>query len=118
MKKKLMKNLLLVLTMIVLCFAVCVTASALNDEGRCGDDAYYIYDVDTKTVTITGFGKIGNSNHCEWPSPFAYNADIEVVIIEDGAVYVKEATCKNGDCVKLGKITKKRLWSLCNRRLY
>ena len=43
----------------------------------------------------------------------AFNTGTNLVIIEDGAVYVKEATCKNGDCVKLGKITKKGESIIC-----
>lgn len=43
----------------------------------------------------------------------AFNTGTNLVVIEDGAVYVKEATCKNGDCVKLGKITKKGESIIC-----
>ena len=46
MKKKLIKNLLLVLTMVVLCFAVCVMASA-ETEG------YYTYEVVDGNAIIT-----------------------------------------------------------------
>ena len=42
MAKKLIKNLMLVIAMVVLCFAVGLTASAQGIiTGTCGDDAYW-----------------------------------------------------------------------------
>ena len=43
----------------------------------------------------------------------AFNTGTNLVIIENGAVYIKEADCKNGDCVNMGKITKKGESIIC-----
>ena len=42
-----------------------------------------------------------------------FDTGSNLVVINDGAVYIKEADCKNGDCVKMGKITKKGESIIC-----
>lgn len=36
------------------------TAFAKTIEGECGDNASFVYDYDTKTLTISGTGAIGD----------------------------------------------------------
>ncbi len=81
MQKKLMKNLLFIMTMVVLCFAVGVTASALEPTGQCGDDVYWNYNETTGELEISGEGDMWDY---EWEkSPF-YRSDIKSIIIENG----------------------------------
>ena len=42
-----------------------------------------------------------------------FDTGTNLVVINDSTVYVKEATCKNGDCIKMGKITKKGESIIC-----
>ena len=42
-----------------------------------------------------------------------FDAGTNLVVINDGVVYIKEANCKNGDCVNMGKITKKGESIIC-----
>ena len=91
MKKKLIKNLLLVLTMVVLCFAVCVTASAedkaIIDSGECGAQGdnviWTLYD--DGELVISGEGAMEDDDFYFRSSHWReYDNLVKVVIIEEG----------------------------------
>lgn len=42
-----------------------------------------------------------------------FDAGTNFVVIQDGAVFIKQADCKNQDCVNMGKITKKGESIIC-----
>lgn len=42
-----------------------------------------------------------------------FDTGTNLVIIQDGAVFIKQADCKNQDCVRLGQITKKGESIIC-----
>ena len=92
MQKKLMKNLLIVLTMIVLCLAVGMTASAEEITGSCGDNATYTFNSETGIVTISGTGTIDRS--------FCSDEDIESVVISNGVSEIKASVFQYCDNIK------------------
>lgn len=90
MTKKMVKNLMLVLTMVVLCFAVSVTASAIESTGSCGENVTYTYNSHTRELIISGSGPMYNYDHLYvLPnySPF-YRSEIESVIINEGVTTI------------------------------
>ena len=90
MKRKLIKNLMLVLTMVVLCLAVGMSASALDATGQCGDNVYWNFDETTGELVISGEGDMysyENSN----PSPFEAEDEIISVVINDGVTKVGDS---------------------------
>lgn len=63
MKKRLFKNLLFVMVMVILCFAVAMTASAETVTGECGlegDNLIWTFDTETGVLTIDGEGEMDN----------------------------------------------------------
>lgn len=63
MKKRLLKNLMLVMVMTILCFAVAMTASAETVTGECGlegDNLTWTFDTETGILTIDGEGEMDN----------------------------------------------------------
>lgn len=89
MKKRLIKNLLLILTMVVLCFAVGVMASAedraIIDSGECGAQGdnviWTLYD--DGELVISGEGKTEKITHLE-------QEKVKNLIIEDGITELGE----------------------------
>ena len=53
--------LILSLLMVLSCFSA-MPAFGYEEEGKCGVDAYYTYDMYTRTLTITGSGELYTSN--------------------------------------------------------
>ena len=59
-------------------------------KGTCGDDAYWKYDIFTKTLTISGTGRVSDygydfNTHTDIVTPWADFADkIESVVVEEG----------------------------------
>ncbi len=102
MKKKLIKNLLLVLTMVVLCFAVGVTASAeeFTENG-------FIYEVKDGNAIIVGCdstvsgdvvipSSIGGYVVTEiWDCAFENNIDITAVTIPDSVTKIGDSAFEN-----------------------
>ena len=102
MKKRMLKNLLLVVVMAVLCFAVGVMASAqertIVDSGECGaegDNVIWTFYDDGELV-ISGEGKMRDYaeaydrgyyiKYTEWR-----NFEIQKLIIEDGITHIGSA---------------------------
>lgn len=86
MKKKLIKNLMVVLAVVMLCFVVGVTASALEATGQCGDNVYWNYDETTGELVISGEGAMwdyGSSSE----SPF-FLSEIKSIKFTDGVTKV------------------------------
>lgn len=106
MGKKLMKNLVLLCAVIVLCFAVSTMASALDENGQCGENVYWIYDSTTGELVISGSGEMydysGLTGFPDGSTPF-YNSDIKEVIIEEGVTSIGGGTFH--DCFDLESIS-------------
>lgn len=92
-----MKKLLSFLCVAVLAAAIfClvpITASASEVTGSCGDDVTYVYDTDTKVLTISGTGAMSNyTSSGTTRSPFYQNTTIRnnctSVVIEDGVTVI------------------------------
>lgn len=72
------------------------TAFAKTIEGECGDNASFVYDYDTKTLTISGTGAIGDYSRS--PRPWDYdeeedvthNVKIKNLIIKEGITSVSD----------------------------
>ena len=63
MKKRLLKNLMFVMVMAILCFAVAMTVSAETVTGECGlegDNLTWTFDTETGILTIDGEGEMDN----------------------------------------------------------
>lgn len=63
MKKRLLKNLMFIMVMTILCFAVAMTASAETITGECGiegDNLTWTLDTETGVLTIDGEGEMDN----------------------------------------------------------
>lgn len=97
MKKRMIKNLLLTVIMAVLCFAVCVTASAedraIIDSGECGAQGdnviWTLYD--DGELVISGEGEMEDddfySSHSHW---YEYDNLVKAVIIEEGITSISK----------------------------
>lgn len=101
MQRKLIKNLLLVLTLVVLCFAVGMTASALEPTGQCGDDVCWTFDETTGELVISGEGDMWSYDNYML-SPFA-TSDITSVNIQNGVTSIGD--CTFYACSKLTNVT-------------
>ncbi len=63
MRKKLLKNLMLTVVMVVLCMVMAMTASAETYSGECGlegDNLTWTFDTETGVLTIDGEGEMDN----------------------------------------------------------
>ena len=103
MKKRLIKNLLLVLTMVVLCFAVGVVASAedraIVDSGECGAQGdnviWTLYD--DGELVISGEGEMADyalfndDGTSSWDSTAWHEYKIQNVTIEEGITHIGAA---------------------------
>lgn len=58
MCKKIFKTLMLSITMMIICLAMSMTASALAETGQCGENVYWQYDSTTGKLVISGTGSI------------------------------------------------------------
>ena len=72
-------------------------------DGKCGDNVYYTYDNDTKTLNIFGTGAMedySNSSNRPW---FSYLANITTVVIGNGVTSIGFEAF--GHCTSLNSIT-------------
>lgn len=98
MKKKLIRNLLLVVALTALCLAVAITANAFGETmaetGQCGDNVYWDYDSVAKELVISGTGPMWDYEPGESPFiAFEHNREpakifFEKVIINEGVTSV------------------------------
>ncbi len=84
--KKVLKNLMLVAVMTVLCMAVAVTASALDETGQCGDNVYWDYNQETGELVISGEGEMWDYTGYN-TAPFS-NQGVDSIIITDGVTSI------------------------------
>ena len=97
MKKRLIKNLLLVALMVVLCLTVGMTASALEPTGQCGDNVYWTFDEPTGELVISGEGEMRNYT----VSPFKSGEyTIKKITIEEGVTSIGNYAFQNCANVK------------------
>lgn len=62
--------------------------AALATEGKCGDSANWKYDAKTKTLTVSGTGKMWDYDYHEPEYMVDPETDIEKVVIENGITYI------------------------------
>ena len=72
-----------------------------NDSGSCGENATYIFDENTKTITISGTGEMDDYSSTSVPW-YYYNNLIEHVIIESGITSIGHGAFSN--CPELSSI--------------
>ncbi len=83
--KKITKKLFILLTMVVLCFAVAMTASAEGViTGKCGEDAYWSFDESTGRVVISGTGAVSYDYSTSPEDLYFYHDKIETLTVEEG----------------------------------
>lgn len=82
-----------------------VYAEGEEYSGKCGENATYVYEPETKTLTISGEGYINYESE-PWET---YNDDIETIIIDEGIT--SGIDCKNNHYKNLKKTS---LPSTCN----
>ena len=104
MQRKLIKNMLLVLTLAVLCFSVGVTASAkeLAPIGQCGDNVYWTFDETTGELVINGEGEMWEYSGKDKSSPFSSVDAIKSIDIEHGITMIPEEYFR--DCNNLTSV--------------
>lgn len=71
-----------------------ITASAIETSGKCGDNAYWSYDSDTRKLTITGEGEMVNN---PW---FGYNSSITSVEISEGITSICIEAFMSSSCLE------------------
>ena len=79
-------SILLVISMIVSIFAMCGVTSFAEKiiSGKCGENSYWEYDADTKTITVSGSGSLEKSS--DWQNLDFVNT---VKIIKDKQIEVE-----------------------------
>lgn len=63
-----------------------MVASA-DDSGKCGDNVSYVYTEATKTLTISGSGKMDDFSSSSQPW-YVYSEDIEKIVIQEGVTTI------------------------------
>ena len=85
-----------VLSVLVAAFAFCaLNADAAGEvDGMCGDDVYWVYDMDWQTLYIEGYGDIDSfaENGFPWSQ---YQYEVREIYIGDGITYIPEYAFKD-----------------------
>lgn len=81
-------NLILVLVLVLGCLPL--AASAEEATGKCGENATWVYEDTTKTLTISGTGDMSGTFQGRHPWD-QYKNNIEKVVIEDGITSISDA---------------------------
>ncbi len=71
-----------------------ITASAIETSGKCGPNAFWSYDSDTRKLTITGEGEMENNS---W---FWYNSSITSVEISEGITSICIEAFMSSSCLE------------------
>lgn len=85
MKKKIIRNLMLVIAVTVLCMAIAMTASAATYSGECGaqgDNLTWALDTETGILEIDGEGAMKDYHWSEIPWSDYYDLVTEIIINE------------------------------------
>ncbi|WP_288529162.1 leucine-rich repeat protein [uncultured Eubacterium sp.] len=80
-----------------------LNANRYYKNGKCGDNVYWSYDEDSKTLTISGTGAMNNyeeNNKAPW---YGYCENILTVKIESGVTTI--GSCAFEDCSSLTSVT-------------
>ena len=85
------------LTLLICMF--CTTSTFADDGGTCGENITWTYVETTKTLTISGSGKMSVGNY-PWSK---YRTDISKVVIENGVTSIGSSAF--ADCANLSSIT-------------
>jgi len=78
---------------------LCTTSTFADDSGTCGENLTWTYVEATKTLTISGSGKMSVGNY-PWSK---YRTDISKVVIENGVTSIGSSAF--ADCANLYSIT-------------
>ncbi|MBQ3135871.1 MAG: leucine-rich repeat domain-containing protein [Clostridia bacterium] len=92
--KKLLTGIVLVLTL-MLCLVF--GASALDETGKCGDNVFWTYDSSTEILTISGQGKMWNSDEdgYNYSRPPYHDIDYKYVVIQNGVTAISAYAFSN-----------------------
>lgn len=76
-------------SLLLLFLAILPVMAMADDSGSCGDNVTYNYVESTKTLTISGTGKMKNYDYYNQPW-YNYRANIQKLIIENGVTLIGE----------------------------
>ena len=79
-----------------------ITASAAETSGTCGENVNWVYDEETKTLTISGTGDMTDYYHESVPW-VSWNKEIKTAVIEKGVTSIGESAFY--DCIALTSVT-------------
>ena len=79
-------------------FDICITASALDATGQCGENVTYAFDSETGELVISGNGPMTDYEYRDG-SPF-YNSNIKSVVIGDGVTTIGDGAFANYVSIK------------------
>lgn len=84
------KILSFILALVLVLGCLPLAASAEEATGKCGENATWVYEDTTKTLTISGTGDMSGTsqNYYPWGQ---YKSSIEKVVIEDGITSISDA---------------------------
>lgn len=88
--KKTISLLMSIVVILTCAFGFSSTAFAKTVEGECGDNATYVYDSSTKTLTISGTGAIGDYTRSPRPWDEENDVKIEKLVIKEGITSVSD----------------------------
>ncbi len=88
--KKVVSLLMSIVVILTCAFGFSSTAFAKTIEGECGDNATYVYDSSTKTLTISGTGAIGDYTRSPRPWDEEDDVKIEKLVIKEGITSVSD----------------------------
>ena len=84
-KTKKFLSLVLAVLMLLSIMPYAVSVNALETTGQCGDNVYWEYDENVKTLSLNGYGDTWNFGTGEHTSPFMdYANEIEKIIVGEG----------------------------------
>ncbi len=101
--KKIMKLLFLIATITVLCVVACVSASALDATGQCGENVFWTFDEETGVLTVSGNGNMYNYDYFSDDSPFQEKSSIKIIKIENNVTSIGQYAFYG--CINLKSVT-------------
>lgn len=92
-QKRFLSVLISVVMLLSITMGLVFSSYALEPTGQCGENAYYTFDADTGTLTITGTGSTYSWNNVTGETHFTNNPfykqyDIKSVVIENGITQI------------------------------
>ena len=87
------RKLWIILALAALILALACGAALADESGSCGDNVTYSFNSATGMLTISGSGAMTDYDISSNLSPFARNAEIQTVNVEEGVTAIGYAAC-------------------------